>query len=81
MATLSDRLVNSVAGRFYVDSSCIDCDQCRSNASAFFTRDDESGFSIVYRQPQTEAEIAEVLEALEGCPSDSIGDEEQPGTT
>jgi ferredoxin len=75
MADLNDRLTNNAAGRFYVDSSCIDCDQCRSNAPSFFTRDDETGFSVVFRQPATEEEIAEAQEALDRCPSESIGND------
>ena len=58
---------------YYVDSSCIDCDMCRSNAPDFFRRDDEIGMSLVYRQPATPAEIAEADSALEGCPTESIG--------
>jgi ferredoxin len=75
MANIIERLTNNVAGSFYVDSSCIDCDQCRSNAPSFFTRDDETGFSIVFRQPETPEEIAQAQEALDACPSDSIGND------
>ncbi|HCN30000.1 MAG TPA: ferredoxin [Verrucomicrobiales bacterium] len=70
----SDRLPQNVPGRFYVDSSCIDCDQCRSHAPAFFHRDDDIGFSVVYRQPESSHEIELCREALEGCPSESIGE-------
>ncbi|HEY8965252.1 MAG TPA: ferredoxin, partial [Candidatus Methylacidiphilales bacterium] len=58
---------------FFVDNSCIDCDLCRSNAPRFFTRQDDGGYTYVYKQPETDEEIAEAREALEGCPSDSIG--------
>jgi ferredoxin len=75
MATITEKLTKNVTGRFYVDSSCIDCNLCRSSAPNFFTRDDETGFSIVFRQPQTAAEIEEAQEALESCPSESIGDD------
>ena len=30
MATLAERLPVNVSGRYYVDASCIDCDQCLS---------------------------------------------------
>jgi ferredoxin len=73
MADLNDRLTNNTAGRFYVDSSCVDCDQCRSHAPAFFHRDQETGFSFVFQQPATEEETALVEEALDGCPTESIG--------
>ena len=73
MATLTERLPQNVPGRFYVDSSCIDCDQCRSNAPEIFRRDADIGMSVVFRQPQTTEEVRQAQEALEGCPTESIG--------
>ena len=60
MATLTDRLSINVAGRFYVDSSCIDCDQCRTEAPEFFGRDTDNGTSYVKRQPVTPEEWAHI---------------------
>jgi ferredoxin len=76
MASTTDRLTQNVPGRYYVDSSCIDCDLCRNTAPEFFRRDDEIGLSIVHRQPVTPEEIALAEEAREGCPSESIGNDE-----
>lgn len=76
MADLTDRLSENAPGRFYVDSTCIDCDRCRSDFAAFFRRDDDIGQSFVFRQPTTAEEIAQCIEALEDCPSNSIGDAE-----
>lgn len=73
MATLSERLPQNVPGRFYVDSSCIDCDRCRDDAPDFFRRDAEVGMTVVIRQPETLEEIRQAQEALEGCPTESIG--------
>ena len=56
-----------------MDSSCIDCDMCRSTAPDFFKRDEELGLSIVYRQPVTAEDRALTEEARQGCPSESIG--------
>jgi len=78
MANRNDRLSENVAGPFYVDSSCIDCDLCRGNAPQFFRRHDECGFSIVYKQPVTPEEIREAQNAMEGCPSESIGNDGIP---
>jgi ferredoxin len=75
MATLTDRLSLNVAGRFYVDSSCIDCDQCRTDASDFFARDAENGTSYVQRQPVTPEEFALVQQAAANCATASIGDD------
>jgi ferredoxin len=76
MATITDRLPINVAGRFYVDSSCIDCDQCRTEAPEFFGRDADNGTSYVMRQPVTPDEIAEVQAAATNCATASIGDEQ-----
>jgi ferredoxin len=75
MATTIDRLSQNIVGRYYVDSSCIDCDLCRVTAPAFFIRDHEIGMSFVHRQPVTPAELELAEEAREGCPSDSIGND------
>ena len=75
MATLSDRNPDNVAGRYYVDSSCIDCDQCRTTAPELFTRNADTGFSSVQRQPATPEEAAVAEEVLAACPTQSIGND------
>lgn len=75
MATLAEKLPLNVAGRFYVDSTCIDCDQCRTEAPDFFDRDPDSGTSFVKRQPDT-AEDAELVQRVAtNCATNSIGDD------
>jgi ferredoxin len=73
MAKLSDRTPENAPGLYYVDSTCIDCDFCRSNVPDVFVRNDEIGMSVVQRQPLTRDEIALADEAVETCPSNSIG--------
>lgn len=73
MAELINRLPQNVPGPFYVDDTCIDCDLCRENAPLFFTRDDSSGVSYVYRQPATPEELAMAEEARLACPTETIG--------
>lgn len=75
MATLTDRLPENVAGQYYVDASCIDCDQCRAMAPDFFSRNAESGLSFVCRQPATPDEIALVEEVAATCATSSIGND------
>jgi ferredoxin len=38
-------------------------------------RDEETGFSFVYRQPITPEERAAAEEAKQGCPTESIGND------
>ena len=75
MATLTERLPENAPGRYYVDSTCIDCDQCRAVAPEIFVRDEKSGLSVIRRQPQTPEEIAQVEEIKDGCATDSIGND------
>jgi ferredoxin len=75
MAEKTNRLPQNVPGAYYVDDSCIDCDLCRTTAPDFFRRNDEMGFSIVYRQPVTDNEQELAEEARQGCPSNSIGND------
>jgi ferredoxin len=74
MAELQDRLPQNIPGRFFVDDSCIDCNICREHVPSFFRRDDDIGLSYVFRQPETPEEIQLCLEALAGCPTESIGE-------
>lgn len=73
MANRNDRTRGNAPGAWYVDSTCIDCDLCRETAAGLFNRNDETGFSVVVRQPVTPEEISLAAGALDGCPTESIG--------
>ncbi len=75
MADPNEKNEKNVPGKFYVDSSCIDCDLCRESAPDFFARDDDEGVSYVKKQPGTDDEVTTCTEALEGCPVQAIGDD------
>lgn len=65
----------NVSGVFYNDLSCIDCDLCREIAPGTFTRDDDEGLSFVWKQPVTREEQLLAQEAMEACPTETIGDD------
>ncbi len=71
MALVELRLAGNVAGNFYVDNTCIDCDLCRQIAPEVFTQAGDQ--SAVYRQPQMPADEMAALKALVTCPTASIG--------
>jgi len=75
VADRQNKLGENVPGPFYVDDQCIDCDACRETAPACFRRNDERGYSYVYRQPATEEERQLCREAMEGCPVEAIGED------
>lgn len=75
MANPAKRLAENVAGDFFVDETCIDCDACRQLAPATFR--DIGDTSVVYHQPKTIEETRQALMALVACPTGSIGTTEK----
>ena len=74
MADVANKYPENVPGKFYVDNQCIDCDLCRETAPDNFKRNDDGGYSHIYKQPATPDEEARCKEAKEGCPVEAIGD-------
>ncbi len=75
MADYENKWDDNVKGRFYVDEECIDCDLCRETAPDNFTRNDDGGYSFVFKQPENEDEEQQAREAMEGCPVEAIGED------
>lgn len=71
MAELARRRGENVAGTFFVDDTCIDCDTCRWMAPETFA--DIGDQSAVHHQPTTDAARFEAALALVACPTASIG--------
>ncbi len=76
MAHLTQRRTQNIAGDFYVDSTCIDCDTCRWMAAEVFDR--QQGQSAVYQQPTDTISRHRAIQALLSCPTASIGTVEKP---
>ena len=74
MADLEYRYKDNVEGRYYVDEQCIDCNLCREEAPKNFTRQEELGYSYVYKQPEDGEEEEMCKNAMEFCPVEAIGD-------
>ena len=74
MADVANKYPENTSGKFFVDNQCIDCDLCRETAPDNFKRNDDGGYSFVYKQPENPDEEARCKEAKEGCPVEAIGD-------
>jgi len=74
MADVANKYPENQGGKYYVDNQCIDCDLCRETAPDNFKRNDDGGYSFVYKQPENPDEEARCKEAKEGCPVEAIGD-------
>jgi ferredoxin len=75
MADIDDKLADNVAGKWYVDSNCIDCDVCRTTAPNNFEANEDEGYSFVNKQPENDEETELMEEAMESCPTEAIGDD------
>ena len=73
MADEKKRLDSNVAGNFFVDATCINCDTCRQLAPASF--EEVGTFSAVTKQPTGDGHIQQAYQALLACPVGSIGTE------
>jgi glyoxylase-like metal-dependent hydrolase (beta-lactamase superfamily II)/ferredoxin len=74
MADEQKRLDSNVAGNFFVDATCINCDTCRQLAPASF--EEVGSFSAVTRQPTDHGPVQQAYQALLACPVGAIGAEQ-----
>ena len=75
MANKDDKYEDNAPGKFYVDTQCIDCDVCRVTAPNNFKRNEEKGYSYVFKAAETPEEDAQCQEAMDSCPVEAIGND------
>ena len=75
MADKEEKWAENVEGKSYVDEQCIDCDLCRETSPTNFTREEDGGYSYVFKQPENDDELELCIEAMEGCPVEAIGND------
>ena len=73
MADKANKYPENIAGKYYVDNQCIDCDLCRETAPNNFQRNENGGYSFVSKQSAGDEEEKQCKEAMEGCPVEAIG--------
>ena len=66
MADIANKYPDNASGKYYVDNQCIDCDLCRETAPDNFKRNDDGGYSYVYKQPANSDEEARCKEEADG---------------
>ena len=75
MADPDDKYEDNVAGKYYVDKSCIFCGLCHSIAPDNFSESEDGTHDYVYKQPESDDENAASEDAMAQCPVNSIGDD------
>ena len=74
MADKTSKFEENAKGAFYVDNTCIACDACSVAApNNFKLLEDE--YAYVFKQPDSDEEKEQCIEAMESCPVEAIGDD------
>jgi ferredoxin len=75
MADKNIKTEGNAAGAYYVDTTCIACGVCTSEAPDLFSMSSDGSFAFVVKQPSSEAEKADAERALDACPANAIGND------
>ena len=75
MADSTKKWSDNAAGKYYVDDQCIDCDACRAEAPDNYRRNEDHGYSYVYKQASNAEEETRCKAAMEACPVEAIGND------
>jgi ferredoxin len=75
MADKLQRWEDNVAGRWYVDKTCILCSLCSDLAPKNFRESKDADHDVVYKQPATDEEFAQSEQAKLQCPVEAIGND------
>ncbi|MEK7433558.1 MAG: ferredoxin [Cyanobacteriota bacterium] len=73
MANKVRKYKENLKGKYYVDNTCIACDNCTGIATNFFKMNDLEGHAYVMKQPDSKEELDLCEYARESCPVDAIG--------
>ncbi len=73
MSNAAESWEDNATGSWYVDKSCILCSLCVQLAPNNFKESDAGDHDFVYKQPDTEDELAQCEEAKIQCPVEAIG--------
>lgn len=73
MADIAKTNTLNAKGHYYVDTNCICCHVCALVAPSIFCEDEENLLMYVKKQPKTRKELELVQQAINECPTGSIG--------
>ncbi len=75
MADKNDRWEDNVPGKYYIDKSCTFCMVCMDEAPNNIAESDDGDHCFISKQPANAEEVEQLKAALEGCPTESLGDD------
>ncbi|WP_010571651.1 ferredoxin [Leptospira broomii] len=75
MADKNDKVPENAAGKFYIDNTCVPCNDCVEEAPMLLKYTDDESKVYFHRQPQTPEEQICARKAKDICPVEAIGDD------
>ncbi|MEI1277579.1 ferredoxin [Leptospira venezuelensis] len=75
MADKNDKVPENVPGKFYIDNSCVPCNDCLEEAPKLLKYTDDESKVYFHKQPTTPEEAVAARKAMEICPVEAIGDD------
>jgi len=75
MADKDAKLPENVPGKWYVDDTCTPCHVCLEEAPQLLKYNDDETYVYFFKQPEGEEEEDAAQNALDICPTGSIGDD------
>lgn len=68
----ADAFADNVPGKYYIDTTCINCALCPAIAPSVFRESADATHSLAYHQPSTPQEVQEAEDAVSQCPTQSV---------
>ncbi|PJZ50690.1 ferredoxin [Leptospira saintgironsiae] len=75
MADKNDKVPENVPGKFYIDNSCVPCNDCLEEAPQLLKYTDDESKVYFHKQPASPEEAVAARKAMEICPVEAIGDD------
>ncbi|TGK11854.1 ferredoxin [Leptospira fletcheri] len=75
MADKHDKVPENASGKYYIDNTCVPCNDCLEEAPMLLKYTDDESKVYFHRQPQTPEEQICARKAKEICPVEAIGDD------
>ncbi len=75
MADKTDKFEDNAPGKYYIDKTCTYCLVCNEEAPDNIKESDDGDHSYISKQPENDDEIEQMENAIDSCPTESIGDD------
>jgi len=75
MADPTTRHADNVPGKWYIDESCTFCAVCLEEAPNNIKESEDGDHAYVSKQPETPEEEEQMQAAMDGCPTESVGND------